>query len=102
MTTGPLTNTVGEFWRMIWENELPTIVMLTKCFEGRVSTYTEPEGSTKPLCFHYTPLQVKCQEYWPVNIGESISPCHDLTITLTAVLPFTDYSIRKMTVTHVS
>ena len=36
MATGPMPNTVVDFWRMIWEKKLPTIVMLTRCFEGRV------------------------------------------------------------------
>ena len=41
--TGPLPNTLDDFWRMIWEKRLTTIVMLTQCFEGKVSrslTYT--------------------------------------------------------------
>jgi hypothetical protein len=36
-----------------------------------------------------------------MNVGESIQPGHDLTITLTAMLPFAEYSVRKMTVTRV-
>ena len=31
---GPMPNTVGDFWRMIWEHRLSTIVMLTKVTEG--------------------------------------------------------------------
>ena len=34
---GPLPNTLDDFWRMIWEYRLTTIVMLTQCFEGKVS-----------------------------------------------------------------
>ena len=36
LNLGPMPNTVGDFWRMIWEKKLPTVVMLTRCFEGRV------------------------------------------------------------------
>ncbi|KTG33429.1 hypothetical protein cypCar_00041578, partial [Cyprinus carpio] len=36
---GPLPVTVNEFWRMVWEKNVYTIVMLTKCNEmGRVKT----------------------------------------------------------------
>ena len=47
-------------------------------------------------------LQKKCEEYWPVSVGESVQPGHGLTVTLTFVLPFAEYSVRKMTVTCVS
>ena len=30
---GPLPHTVGDFWRMVWELKLPTIVMLTELIE---------------------------------------------------------------------
>ncbi len=38
--SGPLPNTLEDFWKMIMENKLRTIVMLTKCFEERVSCYS--------------------------------------------------------------
>ncbi len=35
---GPLKGTVGDFWRMVWEYKLFTIIMLTETVEaGRVS-----------------------------------------------------------------
>ena len=34
---GPTENSVEDFWRMIWEKKIPTIVMLTKVYEGKVS-----------------------------------------------------------------
>ena len=37
-----------------------------------------------------------------MNVGESVDAGHDITVTLTSVLPFAEYSVRKMTVTCVS
>lgn len=36
LLTGPKEETVEDFWRMVWEYSIPTIVMLTRAFEGRV------------------------------------------------------------------
>ena len=33
-STGPMEETVEDFWRMISENELSTIVMVTRLIEG--------------------------------------------------------------------
>ena len=37
-----------------------------------------------------------------MNVGESVDPGHGLHVTLTSMLPFAEYSVRKMTVTQVS
>lgn len=36
---GPKEETVGDFWRMVWEQQSSIIVMVTRCEEGnRVRT----------------------------------------------------------------
>ncbi len=32
-----METSVDDFWRMIWEQKSPAIVMLTKVFEGKVN-----------------------------------------------------------------
>ena len=36
VSLGPLPHTAVDFWRMVWEFKLPTIVMLTKEIEEGV------------------------------------------------------------------
>ena len=34
--SGPLDTTVGDFWRMVWEYNIPAVVMLTNLVERTV------------------------------------------------------------------
>jgi len=45
----PLSSTFGDFWRMVWEQDVSVIVMLTKIHENG---------------------QSKADKYWPTEIGE--------------------------------
>ena len=40
---GPMDISVEDFWRMIWEYKMPTVVMLTRCNEGKVQTCLFPK-----------------------------------------------------------
>ena len=63
--TGPREDTVIDFWRMIWEQNCSTVIMLTKCLEnGRVCTASR----------HLTPDPSHTASKPPVNIFTSSSP----------------------------
>ncbi|MGH0187469.1 UNVERIFIED_CONTAM: hypothetical protein FKN15_024553 [Acipenser sinensis] len=50
-TQGPLRSTTTDFWRMVWEQNVRSVVMLTLCKEhGKSSTHTERRVSH----FYYT------------------------------------------------
>ncbi|TGZ74720.1 hypothetical protein CRM22_000793 [Opisthorchis felineus] len=50
-TQGPLSETVGDFWQMIWDYHVPIIVMITKVLEAD---------------------RVKCFPYWPDSVGKKM------------------------------
>uniref|UniRef100_A0A8C2K595 protein-tyrosine-phosphatase n=1 Tax=Cyprinus carpio TaxID=7962 RepID=A0A8C2K595_CYPCA len=73
---GPLPCTVDDFWRLIWEKNVHTIVMLTKCNEqGRV----------------------KCEEYWPAETKRF----SNLTVMNISEIPLEDWTLRDFEVKNV-
>uniref|UniRef100_A0A8B9HZ24 protein-tyrosine-phosphatase n=1 Tax=Astyanax mexicanus TaxID=7994 RepID=A0A8B9HZ24_ASTMX len=73
---GPLPCTVNDFWRMTWEKNIHTVVMLTRCNEqGRV----------------------KCEKYWPSETKHFNS----LTVTVTSEIILEDWTIRDIHVKNV-
>ena len=76
-----MASTVEDFWRMIWENKLPTIVMVTKLVESS---------------------REKCARYWPSVTGEEMEVGPNIVVLLKEIKLFTDYEIRIMSITNVS
>ncbi|XP_022610174.1 receptor-type tyrosine-protein phosphatase eta isoform X3 [Seriola dumerili] len=73
---GPLPTTVNEFWRMIWEKNVQTLVMLTRCNEqGRV----------------------KCEQYW----SSGMKHFENITVTTTSEIPLEDWTIRDFDIKNV-
>uniref|UniRef100_A0A8C4QMN3 protein-tyrosine-phosphatase n=1 Tax=Eptatretus burgeri TaxID=7764 RepID=A0A8C4QMN3_EPTBU len=73
-TQGPLAETFGDFWRMVWEQRSTIIVMLTRLEErGRV----------------------KCDQYWPSRGSEDYGSVH---VTLVDSLELAFYTIRTFTI----
>ncbi|KAM4619469.1 tyrosine-protein phosphatase non-receptor type 5 [Polymixia lowei] len=70
-TQGPTVNTVGDFWRMVWQERTPIIVMITNLEEKNE----------------------KCAEYWP----EDTVTHEGIEITVVTVTQEDDYSLRVFT-----
>ena len=77
-TQGPMPSTFADFWRMVWEYDCPTIVMVTNLQEED---------------------KVKCHQYWP-SYG-STTYGH-IKVTLKEVENLAEYSIRTFSVTPIS
>ncbi|XP_063218858.1 tyrosine-protein phosphatase 69D isoform X2 [Bacillus rossius redtenbacheri] len=77
---GPMDNTVCDFWRMIWEQHLEMILMLTNLEE-----YSK----------------TKCSKYWPDDSeGEKIFG--DFTVTHVQEKRYSDYIIRELKLCRLS
>lgn len=75
-TQGPLPNTLDDFWRMIWEQNVEIIVMVTKLVEN---------GNPK------------CDKYWP-DIG-NVSVHGDFTVTTKTEVNNSKFTLRTLEMT---
>ncbi|NWR54484.1 PTPRJ phosphatase, partial [Bucorvus abyssinicus] len=71
---GPLPNTIDDFWRMIWEKNIYSVVMLTKCVEQ---------------------ARTKCEQYWPDKQSKSYG---DVIVTMVSEIVLPEWTIRDFTV----
>ncbi|XP_041817971.1 receptor-type tyrosine-protein phosphatase H-like isoform X2 [Chelmon rostratus] len=76
-TQGPLPSTVNDFWRMVWEQRVRGIVMVTNCTEG---------GRTK------------CERYWPADS----EPClhGELLVTMKSEQQEPNWTLREFWMKH--
>ena len=74
-TLGPKDYMLVDFWRLVWQERPPTIVMVTNL----------QEGSKK-----------KCEQYWPDSGSKEFGP---FKVTLTEQQVSADYTTRTMQVT---
>ncbi|EEC08361.1 receptor tyrosine phosphatase type r2b, putative [Ixodes scapularis] len=73
-TQGPRTNTVCDFWKMVWQENVCKIVMLTNLIE---------KG------------KAKCEQYWP----DEAATYGDIQVHLMASETFPDYDVRQLHLT---
>ncbi|KAJ2759395.1 tyrosine protein phosphatase 1 [Coemansia nantahalensis] len=80
-TQGPLPHSIGDFWRMVWEQRVPAIVMLARtCEAGRR----------------------KCEPYWPPAAGATLD-AGDIAVLLQSELPLDDHPevvVRRIELRH--
>ncbi|KAM5247988.1 receptor-type tyrosine-protein phosphatase F isoform 6-T6 [Ctenodactylus gundi] len=69
-TQGPLPETMGDFWRMVWEQRTATVVMMTRLEEKS---------------------RVKCDQYWPARGTETYGL---IQVTLVDTVELATYTVR--------
>ncbi|XP_062594902.1 receptor-type tyrosine-protein phosphatase F-like isoform X2 [Saccostrea cucullata] len=67
-TQGPLPETFGDFWRMVWEQRTGTIVMMTRLEERS---------------------RIKCDQYWPHRGAETYGVMQVLLVDVTELSTYT-------------
>ena len=75
---GPKENTVADFWRMVWEQGITVISMVTQLREG---------------------YRAKCYQYWPNDEG-GVLECGDILVTLSFTRDDVLYVTRGFTLFH--
>ncbi|XP_070104025.1 receptor-type tyrosine-protein phosphatase T isoform X16 [Equus caballus] len=92
-TQGPMQETVKDFWRMIWQENSASIVMVTNLVEvGRHPAEHTVGNAT--LGRAASPGMVKCVRYWP----DDTEVYGDIKVTLIETDPLAEYVIRTFTV----
>lgn len=79
-TQGPIPESISDFWRMVWEQDSRTVIMLTNPFE---------KG------------KLKCEVYWPREIGASTMH-GNIEVTLMDMTQLADYTIRNFSIHKVT
>jgi protein tyrosine phosphatase len=73
---GPMSNTIGDFWRMVWHDCVPCIVMITKLIERNKS---------------------KCELYMPEQCLQPVVYDNNIVVVVNKINLFQDYEVRQIT-----
>nr|XP_022309643.1 receptor-type tyrosine-protein phosphatase mu-like isoform X3 [Crassostrea virginica] len=83
-TQGPTQNSVNEFWRMVWQQNVSEIVMLTNLMEGK-----------KIKCFQYWPDCLKTELYDSVTIENVFEKQYAFYITRKFVVSHKQHNMSR-------
>eukprot|EP00079_Xenopus_tropicalis_P020214 XP_012810882.1 PREDICTED: tyrosine-protein phosphatase non-receptor type 13 isoform X3 [Xenopus tropicalis] len=72
---GPLPSTVSDFWQMVWEQNSSVIAMMTQEVEAG---------------------KIKCQRYWPEELGRPIRISNQLQLTLVMTQHLESFVLRVL------
>ncbi|XP_076235215.1 tyrosine-protein phosphatase non-receptor type 7 [Calliopsis andreniformis] len=73
-TQGPLAHTVGDFWRMVWAEKVPAVVMMTKLHEA---------------------AKTKCEAYFPLDKNSRIQ-AGPFTVIVNSIDTRNGYTVRDL------
>ncbi|MEQ2170068.1 hypothetical protein GOODEAATRI_031538, partial [Goodea atripinnis] len=76
-TQGPLPSTVSDFWRMVWEEKVKRIVMVTNHIEAG---------------------RKKCEKYWPEDMKQCVYG--EVLVTGTSEIKEPNWTLREFRVKH--
>ncbi|XP_063682515.1 tyrosine-protein phosphatase non-receptor type 21-like isoform X2 [Bolinopsis microptera] len=76
LSQGPKDNTVSDFWKMVWDQGISVIAMVTQLREG---------------------YKAKCSQYWPDEVGEELET-EELKVTMKFVRDDVLYVTRSFLV----
>ncbi|KAL3313494.1 hypothetical protein Ciccas_007905 [Cichlidogyrus casuarinus] len=80
-TQGPVSNTMCDFWRMVWENNTSLIVAMTRLEEK---------------------VRSKCECYWPMEEGETPHVYEEMEVSLVDCLELAYYTLRTLVVKNLA
>lgn len=67
-TQGPIASTINDFWRLVWEQNVSMIVMLTQCMErSRVSTLADIQIMLKPVIVYFESTDFPCAYFFIIH-----------------------------------
>ncbi|XP_047347124.1 tyrosine-protein phosphatase non-receptor type 5-like isoform X2 [Vespa velutina] len=77
-TQGPLANTVGDFWKMVWAEKVPVIVMMTRLHEA---------------------AKTKCDIYFPLDKNNRLQ-AGPFTIIVNSINNKDGYTVRDLEIRY--